>query len=556
MTKTPRQPVDSPVQSGVAPDGGTVDDAESARLDKLRAVQARVKQRRSSRSSAAASQTKDAVLSSPAAVDKPSGQQPSPPTGVTQARPSPSTTPPASAPASGMPTSPPAAGVAVSLRELLGRIAQVAEAGMRAPNVREASAVLVNRVAEVVACDRVVLVQLGHRPTLVNVSGGGVIEQDSRFTDAVSLLNRRLRAQQGGVIVPDEPEEGGDSRLRECQTAMRGTQIFWLPLPFEIGAPPEQIRYALWLERWRGRAWMDDEIELLNRAAVFFGPMLRPRGGRVREKLARRKILGVVLAVLAGVLMIPVQSSTVAPARVVPNEPNYVFAPLEGVLKDLEVKPGQEVVEGDILFRYDARVVDKKIDEAVREVAVARAELERLEGAAFRDAEARAQLPVQQLKVDLAESNLTFLRDQRERADVRSTSAGVIVLDDPDALIGRPLQLGEQVLGVADPDDTKLTLMVPVSDAGLLIDGQQVELRLDRDPLNSIPATVTRIGFEVVKSDQGVASVLVEARWDESISGRVRPGQRGSAKLISDPQPLWRQVFRKPLIKLREITGL
>lgn len=541
MNKSPETPnADQRAESDPA-------QSESMRQERLRAVQARVKQRRSGAARATAAEPEQPANPSP-------NPAPTPP-------PNPAPKPPLAAPKLSVEKAPAKPAVSpgnspTGLAELLGRVALIAEAGLKASSTREAGALLVNRMAEIVAADRVVLIELGMRPRLVNVSGGGIIDQDSRFTEAVVLLNRRLRGQDKGLVVPEEPAEGGDSHLRDRQAAMRGTRIVWLPLPYDGQATGEQIQYALWLERWRGQDWLPDEVALLNRVAVFFGQMLRPRAGRMRDKLSKRKIFAVIAAAFVGAMMIPIETSTIAPARVVPAHPSYVFAPLEGVLKELEVKPGQEVREGDVLFRYDARVIDKKLDEAVREVAVARAELERLEGAAFRDAEARAKLPVQQLEVELSESNLDFLRSQRELADVRATTDGIVVLDDPDALIGHPLQLGEQVFSIADPVDTKIRMMVPSSDAGLIEVGQQVELRLDRDPLKSIPARVTRVGFDIVMSEAQVPSVMTEAEWATQLPGGIQPGQRGSAKLISEPRALWKQIFRKPLIKLREITGL
>ncbi|MCB1733942.1 MAG: HlyD family efflux transporter periplasmic adaptor subunit [Gammaproteobacteria bacterium] len=539
MAKVPEPPT---------PNGDSQAQTEALRQERLRAVQARVQQRRSGARAPVESPPASQPVAKPHAAPKVAATR-APDEGTVSTQGAQAVAQPAQQPAA-------SGGAPVGLRELLGRVAQVTEAGLRAATTKEAGALLVNRIAEVVATDRVVLIELGLRPRLVNVSGGGVIEQDSRFSEAVALLNRRLRGQSNGVVVPDEPAEGGDAHLRDRQAAMRGTRILWLPLPFDGQASGDQIQYALWLERWRGQNWLPDEVAFLNRAAVFFGQTLRPRAGRMRERLSKRKIVAVILAAFVGAMMIPIESSSIAPARVVPAHPNYVFAPLEGVLMELEVKPGQEVKTGDILFRYDARVIDKKLDESVREVAVARAELERLEGAAFRDAEARSKLPVQRLEVELSESNLEFLRTQRERADVRATADGVVVLDDPDGLIGRPLQLGEQVFSIADPADTKIRMMVPSSDSGLIEEGQRVELRLDRDPLKSIAATVTRVGFDIVMSEEHVPSVMTEAAWAADIPGGVQPGQRGSAKLISKPQPLWKQIFRKPLIKLREITGL
>ncbi len=420
---------------------------------------------------------------------------------------------------------------------------------------KKAGAMLVNRLAEVAYSDRVVLVEIGHRSTLLNVSGGGVVDQDSHFSDAINVLNRRLGDQRKALVVPVENEEGED-QLRKVQVAMRGTQVLWLPLPFTSQASEGDIKYALWMERWRGRAWTDGEVALLNRGALLFGQGLRPRGGGLRKALPTSVILLAVLAVFVGVMMISTQSSTTAPARVVPADPTYVFAPLEGVLKDLEVKPGQQVRQGDVLFRYDADLLDRSIDESVRAVAVARAELERLEGAGFRDAEARAKLPVQKLEVERAEAESAFYMDQRARADVKAVTDGVVVLDDPDELVGKPLQQGEHVFSIADPGNTRLRLMVPASDAGLVKVGAEIEIHLDRDPLNSVFAKVTRVGYEIVVSEDDIPSIVIDAQWQPDSVGKIAPGQRGSAKVFSEPKPLWKQIFRKPLISFRQITGL
>jgi len=195
------------------------------------------------------------------------------------------------------------------------------------------------------------------------------------------------------------------------------------------------------------------------------------------------------------------------------------------------------------------------LDEAYRNVAVAKAKLMRLEGKAHRDPEARAELPVQQLEVRRAEADVDFFAKQQARAEVRTAKSGVIVLDDPDALIGAALRTGEAVLSVADPSRTKLRIMVPASDVGFLKKGAIVKIRLDSNPLQSLSAVIERTGFEIKVSENQVPSVVTEAVWSENVS-EVLPGQTGSAKISGETTCMGMQILRKPLIALRSLTGL
>ncbi len=453
-------------------------------------------------------------------------------------------------PGGGSPGGPPKAGADM----VLARFLRLCSAVLSTPVPQEAAALTVNRIAEVVRVDRAVLVHLKGKHAIRAVTGGGKSAQDSAFADAVGTVRARFRDRQEPVVVP--PAEGGrtaSESLKKVQDAMGGTTILWLPLWLdrEGKVPPT---YALWLERWRGIPWDRTDIELMQHAALFLGHgIARPRTPAVRSR--KRLIRSVIALCILLLLAVPVTSSVTAPARVEPDRPHHIFAPMDGILKELMVQPGQTVKQGAVLFRYDSRVLEKRLDEAYRDVAVARAKLVRLQGAAHRDREARAELPVRKLEVERAQADVEYYTRQLERSEVETAKAGVIVLDDPDALIGAALQTGQAVLSVADPEQTKVRIMVPTADVGLLEPGARVKLRLDSDPLTSLPAVVTRIGFEVRVSESMIPSVVVEAVWTGE-PPEVHPGQKGSAKIYGDSTLLGMQILRKPLIAARNFVGL
>ncbi len=433
---------------------------------------------------------------------------------------------------------------------VLARFLRVCTSILSAPMPQEAAALVVNRVAEITRVDRAVLVRLSGKSPIAAVTGGGQAAQDSGFADAIDAARDAYGDRQEPMILP--PAQEGP--IQKVQSAMGGTGILWLPLWLDRDGkiPPA---YALWLERWRGLRWDDSlDVELLRHAALFMGHGLaRPRSAALRSR--KRIIRSVAGLVLLLVLALPVTSSVTAPLRAVPDRPHYIFAPMDGILKELLVQPGQRVAKDTVLFRYDARVLDKRLDEAYRNVAVARAKLAKLEGAAHRDREARAELPVQRLEVERAEADVEFFARQRARAEVKTVNPGVIVLDDPDAIIGAALQTGQAVMSVAEPDKTKVRIMVPASDVGFLKEGARVGVRLDSDPLRTIPAVITRLGFDVMVSEDQIPSVMAEAVWVGD-PPEVQPGQKGSAKIYGDSTILGMQILRKPIITVRSFIGL
>ena len=430
-------------------------------------------------------------------------------------------------------------------------LSRVSEAILSAPSVPETAAVLVNRFGEIIPCDRVVLVECGWRGKLLAATGGGQVVQDSAFADTVRLVYRRLRGKEEMRVLPREDPKKGDERLVQVQQAMKGTSVMWVPL----GLPGGPVRHALWLERWQGAPWTQDDVDFMGHARVFFTQGLANKGALHSPRLRKYVYLSVLLVLLL-VMLIPVTSSSISPSRIIPGHPHTVFAPLEGALKELLVEPGQNVESDTLVFRYDARVLDRAVEEANQAVVVARAELARLEGASFTDPDAQSKIPVQTLAVEAAEADAKFAREQRERANVKAKVAGVVVLDDPDSMIGAPLKVGQSVMTIADLSDTKLEIMVPVSDAGLVQEGADVTVRLDRTPLKTYRARITRTGFDVIIPETNIPSIRVEAEWLDKPDA-LQVGQRGTARIFTDAkQPLWMEMFRKPLIKIRDLMGI
>lgn len=460
----------------------------------------------------------------------------------------------AGAPALRLPGGEGAAPGAATANPVLARLLTLAQSAMRAESAEKAADIIVNRIHTLVQADRAAIVPLSGPKRILRLSGHLEPSQDNPFSQAVHETRKRYRKTTGPQVLGAEtlPDDFRAPQLRKALEAAGGTTVLWVTLPHPGEGGP---LFALWLERWNRKPWPSEEIKLLSHALVFFGYALGTPRKTLGSTIRRMRVLWLVLLLLFALMWLPVQSTVNAPVQIVPEHPHYVFAPFDGIVEELDVRPGDRVEAGDLIFRYDTRVLEKQLEEALRGgLAVALAELARLEGAAYMDEEARARIPVQKLEVQRGEAEVEFLRKQLELSEVRSDADGVVVLDDPDALIGASLQTGQLVLRIADPVRSKMRIMVPVSDAGLVREGAPVSVRLDSNPLRSIPAEVERIGFDVELSDERVPSVLVEADAEEGHP--VMPGQRGSAKIMGPRVTLGMQIFRKPLMSLRDFLGI
>ncbi|MFP4423201.1 MAG: efflux RND transporter periplasmic adaptor subunit [Desulfococcaceae bacterium] len=443
---------------------------------------------------------------------------------------------------------------AAATNPVLARLVNLARSAMAAESPDKAGDIIVNRIHTLVPVDRAVIVPLYGNKRIFRLSGHLEASQDNPFSQAVHEARKLYRKAEAPVVVQlgSLPENARAPQLRNLLETAGGTSILWVNLPHPTEGGP---RFALWLERWNRKPWPAEEIKLLSHSLIFFGHALGASRRTVGSAIRKKRVLWLALAFFFLLMWIPVQSTVSAPAQVVPERPHYIFAPFDGVVETLAVRPGDRVSEGELIFRYDTRVLERQLDEALRGgLASALAELARLEGAAYTDEEARAKIPAQKVEVRRREAEVEFLRRQLELSEVRSGADGIVVLDDPEALVGAFVQTGQLILRVAHPERSKLRIMVPVSDSGVVREGAAVSIRLDSDPLRSFPATVERIGFDVELSDDQLPSVLVEA--DGENDGLLKPGQRGAAKIEGPPTTLGMRIFRKPLMALRDFIGI
>lgn len=342
--------------------------------------------------------------------------------------------------------------------------------------------------------------------------------------------------------------------LAEGRESFGSGYPLWCPLV----APGPQPLGVLWLDR--AEPWREAEAVLVGELADAQAHALAAlTGGGPRRRLWHRPMIWAMLGVaVLGMLAVPVPRAALAPVEIVPQTPEVVAAPIDGVIRNFQVQPNQTVATGDILFTLDETDRRAKVDVAEKSLEIARTEYRQASQGALggrRDAPKLASLEAQ---IALREVELDNARHQLARTQARAASAGIVIMPDPQEWIGRPVSTGERVMMVADPQKLEARAWLGVRDVLPLEPGAPVRLFLDIDPLTPVDGRVIRAGYDAEEVPGGTLAYRVAVALETPAGqGQVvlRVGLKGTARIEGDRTPLFLYLFRRPVSALRQAIG-
>ena len=380
------------------------------------------------------------------------------------------------------------------------------------------------------------------------VTGVSTVEPNAPFVafveQAVAQLFKADLLKQARVIPANLLSE---SIQADWQT-LSATHVFWLPLIDHEG----EVFGGLWLAR--DLPWNPSEQVLLSQLGDTYSHAwlaLQPRKPWRLRWTRKRQVALLVLLLLA--LLIPVRQSVLAPAEVVPLGGRVVAAPLDGVITEFLVKPNQTVKTGELLLRFESTTLKAQADVAERALGVAEAELKANSQRSFADAESSSKIDLLAARVEQKRAERDYARELLKRSEVRAERDGIAVFADAERWTGKPVQTGERLMEIADPNQAELRIELAVGDAIALAPGAQVALFLDSDPLHRHLATLERSAYEAQPTAAGQLAYRLDANFVEA---PPRIGLRGTAKIFGDRAPLALYLLRRPLAGLRQSVGL
>lgn len=392
----------------------------------------------------------------------------------------------------------------------------------------------------------------GERLRLVAASGLVSVASDSPFAVWLSRFAQRF-PRDGAIHRLDFADASPDDA--EGWSEWLPEHLALVPLRDSAGAVSALVMYAA------EQPWSDEACDLLARLHATYGYCFASMKKTVQDRwrwlrsLFRKRNRWLIAGALVLSLFIPVRLSVLAPAEVVALNAIAVSAPQDGVVGSFAVAPNARVKAGDLLFSLDDSSLLNRLAVARKALEIAQADAHIAQQRAFDDLKSKADVAVALGRVREKEAELAAVETQAQRVEVRADQDGIAIFADTNDWIGRPVQTGERVMQLAQPEDGGILIWLAVADAINLELDAPVRLFLHTEPLSPRSGRLIEASYQATLSPESVASYKLRARFDEG-TGLPRIGLRGTARISGDWVLLGYYLFRRPIAHLREWSGL
>lgn len=298
--------------------------------------------------------------------------------------------------------------------------------------------------------------------------------------------------------------------------------------------------------------------------------------------------IGVIIAVIAGVMAIPLPSHVYCSLEVQARDAATVYAEVDGTLEKVYVEPGDQVTEGQLLAQMSNIDVDIEIADLDGQQKVYQAQLDGLLRVSYDDR--RASSDIAQVAEALASVQERLAQRKRDREKLRLTApqAGTVLPptlvpdhSSPDAglpvwsgspfdreNLGATLLRGTTFCQIGDPHRLEARLVIDQGDVELVAPGQRVEVMLTQSAEFVYVSRIDNVSTEDLKKSPMHLSSLhggdLPTKMDPSgqarplspvyeavvplpengTSGLLRIGLVGRAKITTTPRTLGQRLYR------------
>ncbi len=387
------------------------------------------------------------------------------------------------------------------------------------------------------------------------ISSVSIIERNAPMVRWMEAVVANLEKGEGLADVVALNLEGKADMLGRDQDVYAFPHLLWTPIKTRKGKVVGGLIAA------RERAWPDRRKVIAARLSETYShawSLLTRDRAREGFRIAPRFIGGGILIAVIAAGFIPMPITAIAPVEVVGRDTALVTAPIDGVVKEVLVKPNEVVATGDVLALIEDTEIRNAAEIAERAVLVVAARLEAMSSSAFASADARRELAVTRAELALAEAERDLARQRLTRTEMRAAVSGIAVFADARDWIGRPVSTGERIMEIADPTSFEYSIALPVDDLIALREDIPVRIFLDSAPLNARRAALTHASYHAeAQADGSLAYVLKARETAVGDSERLQPriGARGTAQVLGDDAPLAFVLFRRPIAWLRQTFG-
>ena len=440
---------------------------------------------------------------------------------------------------------------APSAVEVLALLHQLSLSACRSTTSQALIFQILNDTVQLAQYDRATLWDISDNSIkLLGISGQASPNQATGIAEKWYTLVKDLKAPDTPQTLTKDSFTKEERIWLELQASPSSPNVQWFPI-----FSKKKLVMGLWLERWAGSPWQEEEINILNFLMQGYGVAWERFVPKFTLKmLGKRQYLFLSIILFCALFLIHIPLRIVAPCEIVPKEPVMITAPLEGIVEEVIVRPGQDILAGQVLFVYDKRVPLQELKVAQKQVQIIQSELNRAITLSFKDARSLPEIATLRIKLQKEQLRLELAEYQVDKLEVSSPMDGIAMLDSPEQWRGKPVRIGERVLVVSSPKMTKVRLWIPESDNVILDRSKPLKIFLNVSPEHSINAKLDYIADYTQMTDKGIPSFVSEAEW-ENDEVNVKMGLKGTAILYGQEVSLFYWIVRRPWANLRSMIG-
>jgi RND family efflux transporter MFP subunit len=255
------------------------------------------------------------------------------------------------------------------------------------------------------------------------------------------------------------------------------------------------------------------------------------------EKGRRRLMITLAAAAVLFLIFCPLPMRVSGDATVSSARTAQVQAGVDGIVKTVYVREGDDVRQGAALgdledwnYRADLAAAEAKYGEAMATMNRALAQNDgTLAG-------------TERVKVGYLKAELTRARERLDRTTIRSPFDGIVSTPQVQNSVGRRLMHGDTFAEIMETSQVTVDVAVPEDDATLLQRGEHAFIKLESFPLRTFRGDATVISPQSqVESEQRVFIARVNV---SNPDGVIRPGMQGHGKLSVGWHPAGYVFFR------------
>ena len=271
-----------------------------------------------------------------------------------------------------------------------------------------------------------------------------------------------------------------------------------------------------------------------------------------KNKLNLGQVLKISIAIFILAMFIPVTPSVMAPAEIISERTWAINAPVAGRINKIAVEPNAHVEQNQILFEFDQLDLLNNFKVKQQELNILTTEYNQSRALGFDDKEQRAKIFRINQDITAKQQEVQYAQEQLNLSIVTSPAAGTVLFKSRDDLLGKPTDIGETIMRLANVKSKETEIWLDINDSINLTNATELYYYSNKDPFYAVPLTLTYFSYEAYITPNKKIAYRLLAKINQKNENLII-GDHGQAKIYGTHRVLMAQfLFQKPLATLRK----